>query len=99
MFLVECSDIAPIVGFIKGVFTLIQFAIPLGLIVMGAWDLGKAVFSSDDKEIKAATGKLIKRAIAAVAVFFLVLIVNVILDMVADNSEEGTVINCWNATD
>ena len=93
MFLVNCDDIAPIVKFIKAVFLLFQFVIPLGLIIMGAWDLGKAVFSSDDKEIKAATGKLIKRAIAAIAIFFLVLILNIVLNMVAESGV--SVIKCW----
>ena len=96
-----CSDLGPIVTFIKSVFFLIQFALPIGLIVLGGWDLGKAVFSSDDKEIKAATGKLIKRAIAAVAIFFLVLIVKLIIGFVANsggtNGEQNAnnIINCW----
>ncbi len=101
MFLLDCSEIQPIINFIKTVFLLIQFAVPLGLIIMGGWDLGKAVFSSDDKEIKAATGKLIKRAIAAVAIFFLVLIVKLILGFVADSGgsdgegEAKSVFDCW----
>ena len=96
-----CTDLKPIVTFIKSVFFLIQFALPIGLIVLGGWDLGKAVFSSDDKEIKAATGKLIKRAIAAVAIFFLVLIVKLIIGFVANsggtNGEQNAnnIINCW----
>ena len=67
---------------------------------MGSIDLGKAVLASDDKEIKAATGKLIKRAIAAVAVFFMPLIVNLLINMVADTgTEEGGFINCWSQAD
>lgn len=103
MFLTEatCDDIAPIIRFIKGVFSIIQIVIPVGLIIMGAWDLGKAVLSSDDKEIKMATSKLIKRAIAAVAVFFLVLAVNLVMKLVAgsggENGEDKAGINCWNS--
>ena len=61
-----CGGLGPIVGVVKGVFDLIKIGVPIVLIIMGAIDLGKAVLASDDKEIKAATSKLIKRAIAAV---------------------------------
>ena len=52
---------------------------------MGSIDLGKAVLSSDDKEIKGATGRLIKRAIAAVAVFFVSTIVSLLMGMLSPN--------------
>ena len=95
-FLVDCSDnsIGPIIGFIKGIFTLIQWWIPIGLILMGSIDLGKAVLSSDDKEIKQATSKLIKRAIAAVAIFFIVIMVNVVMGLVAADYSDSW-LTCW----
>ena len=65
------------------VFDIIKIGVPILLIIMGAIDLGKAVMASDDKEIKAATSKLIKRAIAAAAVFFAVTIVDVVMGLVA----------------
>ena len=92
---IVCDDIGPIIRFIKLIFLLFEFILPIGLIIMGAWDLGKAVFSSDDKEIKAATGKLIKRAIAAVAIFFLVFVVNLLIKMVGDANNDSPVA-CWN---
>ena len=50
------ADLLPIVKFVKnGVFPLIQIGIPILLIIMGSIDLGRAVLSSDDKEIKGAT--------------------------------------------
>ena len=56
-----CGGILPIVKFIRqGIFPIIQIGIPIILIIMGSIDLGKAVLSSDDKEIKGATGRLIK---------------------------------------
>ena len=75
----EQEELLPILRFIRqGIFPIIQIGIPILLIVMGSIDLGKAVMSSDDKEIKGATGKLIKRAIAAVAVFFVTTIVTLL---------------------
>ncbi len=100
-FMDACQGLGPIVGFVKAIFWIIQIVIPIGLVIMGSIDLGKAVLSSDDKEIKAATGKLVKRAIAAVAVFFLVLIVRLLMNTVASNnagdeSSEGQLTaNSW----
>ena len=55
---------------------------------MGTIDLGKAVLSSDDKEIKGAVGKLVKRAIAAVAVFFVATIVALVMGMFAKSGAD-----------
>ena len=98
-FLISCTDIQPVINFVKGIFTLIQWLIPIGLIIMGSVDLGKAVLSSDDKEIKQATSKLIKRAIAAVAIFFIVLLVELVMGLVSDaNGEKSSEnwVSCWN---
>ena len=97
-----CNGLLPVVQFIrKGVFPIIQIGIPILLIIMGSIDLGKAVLSSDDKEIKGATGKLIKRAIAAVAVFFVTTIVVLLFGLFASSGTDGDVTgtddwrDCW----
>ena len=96
------EDLVPIARFLKyGVYPIIQIGIPILLILMGTIDLGKAVLSSDDKEIKGATSKLIKRAIAAIAVFFVATIVSLVMNMFsssgADDTVEGTEDwrDCW----
>ena len=84
------GDLVPIFKFIKhGVFPIIQIGIPILLILMGSIDLGRAVLSSDDKEVKAATGRLIKRAIAAIAVFFVSTLVSLIMGMLGTESDNG----------
>lgn len=102
--LLDCTcdpNLEPIINFLhKGLLPIIQIGIPIILIVMGTIDLGKAVLSSDDKEIKGATNKLIKRAIAAVAVFFVGTIVALLMGMfskegVKNDKVEGT--ECWEA--
>lgn len=95
----SCEGLLPVVQFIRrGVFPIIQIGIPIILILMGSIDLGKAVMSSDDKEIKGATGKLIKRAIAAVAVFFVVTIVTLLMNIFAKTElgEKNQWASCWN---
>lgn len=94
-----CNGLLPVVKLLRqGIFPIIQIGIPIILILMGTIDLGKAVMSNDDKEIKGATSKLIKRAIMAVAVFFVVTIVQVVFSWltVADD-EIGTDGNSWKA--
>ena len=57
--------------------------------------------SSDDKEIKGATSKLIKRVIMAVAIFFVVTIVTLVMNLFTvvedDDVTEGTADwrKCW----
>ncbi len=96
-----CDELNPLITFLKSVLTIIQWAIPVLLIIMGSIDLGKAVLASDDKEIKGATSKLVKRAIAAIAVFFVPLLVNLLINMVGDSgkSSDGVIKanfwSCW----
>lgn len=80
--LTGCGQLSPLILFLrKGIFPIIQLAIPIILIIMGSIDLGRAVLSSDDKQIKEATGRLLKRAIAAVAVFFVTTLVYLLMGM------------------
>ena len=85
----------------KGVFPLFQIGIPILLIILGTVDLGKAVISSDDKEVKAAQNRLIKRFIYAAAVFFVVTFVTVVMNIVAqgetDDSDTTSWKECWDS--
>ena len=89
----DCSnpDLLKIIGIIKGFFTLIQIAIPIMLLLFGTIDLGKAVMAGDEKEIKSATQVLTKRAIAAVAVFLLIFIVQLVTGYVGGDDWKS----CW----
>ena len=78
-----CEGLGPIVAIVKTVFNIIQIAIPILLILFGTLDLGKAVMSNDEKEIKGAISKLIKRALMALAVFFVVFFVRLIFGWLA----------------
>ncbi len=95
-----CQGLGPIVSVIKnGVFPLVQIGIPILLIVFGTLDLGKAVIASDEKEVKAAQGRLVKRFIYAAAVFFVVTLVSVVMGIVAKGDAENTTgwFACWNS--
>ena len=63
---------------------------------MGMLDLGKAVASQKEDEIKKGQKTLISRAIAAGMVFFVVAIVQFLIGLVSGNTSGGknTVWNC-----
>lgn len=96
-----CSNgLLPFVKIIRrGVLPFIQIGIPIILIVLGTIDLGKAVVSSDDAEVKKSQGRLIRRCVYAVAVFFVTTLVTLLFSLVADSSGEKTAnswTSCWN---
>ena len=80
---------------------LIQFGVPLLLIVFGMLDLGKAVVASKEDEIKKGQQMFIKRLIAAVLVFFVVTVVGIVINFASadgpkEDSENGTIMDCIN---
>lgn len=97
-----CHGLLPIIRVIrKGVFPIIQVGIPIVLIVLGTIDLGKAVISSDDKEVKAAQGRLIKRILYAAIIFFMTTIVTLVFNIIGTANDndvtEGSAswADCW----
>ncbi len=97
-----CNGLLPIVKVIrKGVFPLFQIGIPILLIILGTVDLGKAVISSDEKEVKAAQNRLIKRFIYAALVFFVTTFVSVVMNIVStgatDDANTTGWESCWRA--
>lgn len=95
-----CQGLLPIVRIIVAIVKILMIAIPIGLIVFGTIDLGKAVIASDEKEVKQAQGRLIKRFIYAALVFFIPMLVGVIMNLVADNVEDDDTNDwkaCWDA--
>ncbi len=70
-----------------------KIVIPLLLIIMGSIDFAKAIIDSDEKAIKDAIVKFIKRFIAGVIIFFLPTIFNFIFSLVdgaVDNQKNFT---------
>ena len=65
-----CSSTKDILVFIGWALTIVKVAIPFIIIAYGIMDLGKAVTSSKEEEIKTSAKRLLFRAIAGVAIFF-----------------------------
>ncbi len=83
-----CTDTAPIWQFVGQILFVLKIVIPALIILLGAIDLGKAVISSKEDEIKKATGSLMRRFIAGVIVFFIPTIVGAIFGLFSGFSGE-----------
>ncbi len=77
-----CAETWSIWNLVGDILTIFKIVIPVIIIIMGAIDLGKAVVSSDEKEIKKATGSLMRRFIAGIIIFFIPTIVNVVFNII-----------------
>ena len=95
-----CGGLGPIVSVVKnGLFPLIYMLIPIVLIILVVIDFGKAVISSDEKEVKAAQSRAVKRAIYTALIYFIVVLVTVVMNLVSAG-ETGNTDGweaCWNA--
>ena len=94
---VKCGDaILPsgVIYIVQNVVNLIKIAIPILLIVLGMIDFMKAVMSNDEKQMKASQGKLIKRILAGVIVFFVIAIVQFVFGFVVDGDSSKNAVSC-----
>ena len=73
---------------------IIKIGIPIILIFLGMLDLGKAVMAQKEDEIKKSQQLFVKRLISAVLVFLVVFIVQLVIGLVAGNSQEG-IVDCF----
>ena len=76
------------------IITIMKFGIPVLLIIFRMLDLGKAVIASKEDEIKKGQQMFIKRTISAVIVFFVIVIVQLVINLAAENTEKDTIWTC-----
>ena len=90
-----CNEKALLVVFIiaRFVLSLIRILVPIALIVLGSIDIGKAVIAGDEKKIKEAQKPFVKRIIAAVIVFLIPWLVDVVMNLIDKNNQYN---KCWN---
>ncbi len=84
-----CDDLAPVLKIVGTVVKVIWILVPIILIIIGSTDMMKAVTEKDEKQIKDAQSKLLKRAIAAGIVFLLFPIVGVLMTIVGSDDYEA----------
>lgn len=110
MFILDCNEIKqmcynvqPILYVVKYIINVLQWTVPLILIVLGTWDMVKAVTKAEDeKAISEARSNLIKRIIYGVVIFLVPFFVSFILGLIESNInlEDDNLptawIECWN---
>lgn len=73
---------------------IIKIVVPILLIIFGMLDLSKAVIAAKEDEIKKGQQTFIKRAIAAVIVFFVIQIVQLLVGFISNGDPDIT--QCFN---
>jgi len=91
-----CSQTAQIWWLLGTIINIIKVVIPIIIILLALFDLGKAVMAGEEKEIKEAQKMLVKRLIYGVLIFFVVTIVTVVVGLVSNSWESNskTCMNC-----
>lgn len=81
---------------ISMIILIIKIVVPILLIIFGMIDLAKAVMAQKEDEIKKGQQTFIKRLIAAIIVFFVITIVQMIISFVSnDNDDIGSCFKCF----
>lgn len=102
-FLSACTDLAPIIRLIKfGVLPVLYVGIGIVVLILVIIDIAKAVVAGDEKEVKAAQKAALRRVIYGVAIFFVVVLVNMVFNLLGSSGatangdvENPTWYNCW----
>lgn len=75
MFVMDCiiggANLAAFMGVFKLVIQVVQYAVPVALILWGTIDLFKSIISSKEDEIKKKQTLLFKKVLSAVIIFLL----------------------------
>ena len=80
---------------IRTFISLIEYMVPLGIILFGSVDFFKVVLSGEKKDLDKATSKFIKRTIAGSIVFFVVFITLFIFKSLDNSSTTSECIKCF----
>ncbi len=82
---VTCGDLTipgAVAGLIHTAILIIQVVVPILLILWGMLDFAKGVMGSDEDKIKEGQKKFIQRLIAAIIVFLVVTVVQLVISAV-----------------
>ena len=98
-----CCDLKPFLVTIKILITIVQFSVPLLLIVLGTIDMFKVVATGDEKVATETKKTFISRLVYATIIFIVPFLVELIFDLVSDLQLQDDLnltkptswVNCW----
>ncbi len=73
-----------IMEYINDAMSIIRIAVPALLVGLIIFDFASALFASSEEKMKKAQGKVIKRIIIAIVIFFVPTLINLVLNIVND---------------
>ena len=88
------SNFLSVVLLVKNLIDIISIAVPIILILMLSIELSKIVMGNTDKMVPKVVKSVVVKTIAAVAIFFIPTLVNVLLSMLNQTNYVST--DCWN---
>ena len=81
--------------FTSNIVKIIQFLIPVALILLGMYDFAMAVIANDEKKMKDSSSKFVRRLISGVLVFLVVAIVKLGFGLIKTGTNYLGCINCF----
>ena len=90
-----CEDTFEIWKFIGTIVMIFKIVIPVILIIIGIIAFGKAVIADDEKEMKSAITKLIKKVLLAVFIFFIPSLIKAVFNLI-DYDQKSEATKCIN---
>ena len=78
----------PIMTLLGYLIWAIKVIVPVILIIVGMVELSKALINQDEKVIKEAQSKLIKKVIIAICIYLVVTLVGLIFSVISNNEWE-----------
>jgi len=99
MILTVCSnaDLLSVMVIVKKIMNLLQIIVPIGLVIFASIDIIKAVISNKQDEIYKKLHMIPQRLFAAIIIFFVPVIIDLLMGLIASNFEYAS---CFtNATD
>ena len=82
-------------GLFRNVINLIKIITPIILVIMGMIQFFQAVLSSDDDRISKATKKFIKKAVAALLIFFVISLTQILIGIIDKEISNDKCLSCF----
>lgn len=91
-----CSNenLIPFINIFSTVINLIKIGVPIILVILGMIDMVKAVTSQKEDKIKAGQKNLLSRCLNGAIVFFVVAIVQLLMNIIVKVTGENNIMNC-----
>ena len=87
-----------IVKLVSMAYNIIRIGVPIILIIVGMYDLGRAVTLKSEDEIKKSQNLLVRKAVSAALVFLVVSLVGVLFSIVSEEKADDSS-SIWKCVD